>query len=136
MKRGELLGEVGGVLGPAARAVACGTAAVPASVPDDDPVPVGQAFDRFIRTNEAIDPALLVVIDEAATLRPDQLPAWASTVSGIGVQLVGAYAREDVLLGVSAQLEAAAPWADRRPPIHAARWASARGCRPGRRPPR
>jgi amidase len=37
----------------------------------------------------------------------------------IGVQLVGAYAREDVLLRVAAQLEGAAPWAARRPPVSA-----------------
>jgi len=52
---------------------------------------VGQAFERFIRTGKPLDPPLLLVIDEAATLRPDQLPSWASTLSGIGVQLVTAW---------------------------------------------
>lgn len=52
---------------------------------------MSQAFDRFVATNEPVDPALLVVIDEAATIRPDQLPSWAATLSGIGVQLVTAW---------------------------------------------
>jgi amidase len=37
----------------------------------------------------------------------------------IGVQLGGAFGREDMLLQVAAQLEAAEPWATRRPPVHA-----------------
>jgi len=42
---------------------------------------------------------------------PDNLP--------VGVQLVAAYGREDVLIRVASQLEQAAPWADKLPPIHA-----------------
>lgn len=46
---------------------------------------------------------------------------WTEPVDGtpvlpIGVQLVAPYGREDVLLRVAAQLEAAAPWSDRHPP--------------------
>jgi len=37
----------------------------------------------------------------------------------IGVQLVAAPFREDLLFRVAAQLEAARPWANRRPPVHA-----------------
>jgi amidase len=38
----------------------------------------------------------------------------------IGVQLVAGYGREDVLVRVASQLEAARPWAARRPPVGAA----------------
>ena len=49
------------------------------------------AYERYVSTNQPLDPPLLVVIDEAATLRPDQLPSWAATLAGIGVQLVTAW---------------------------------------------
>ena len=48
------------------------------------------------------------------------LPLWWNDEGlPIGVQFVAPYGREDLLVRVAAQLEAAAPWADRVPPIHA-----------------
>ncbi len=45
---------------------------------------------------------------------------WSGNGLPIGVQLVAAPNREDVLIQVAAQLEVAAPWADRRPPVSCA----------------
>lgn len=42
---------------------------------------------------------------------------WNAAGLPIGVQLVAAYAREDVLVRVASQLESAAPWAHRRPNV-------------------
>jgi amidase len=44
---------------------------------------------------------------------------WTDGGLPIGVQLVAPYGREDMLLRVAAQLEAAQPWDQRRPTVHA-----------------
>lgn len=49
---------------------------------------ITQAFDRYNRTGETLDPSLLVLLDEAANTPLPKLPQWASTVTGAGIQLV------------------------------------------------
>jgi amidase len=44
---------------------------------------------------------------------------WTPEGLPVGVQLVAAYGREDVLIQVASQLEQAAPWSGRHPPTHA-----------------
>jgi amidase len=44
--------------------------------------------------------------------------AWNGDGLPVGVQLIAPYGREDLLLRVAAQLEAARPWARRVPPVH------------------
>jgi amidase len=41
---------------------------------------------------------------------------WSEDGLPVGVQLVAAYGREDLLIGVASRLEEAAPWSERRPP--------------------
>jgi len=44
---------------------------------------------------------------------------WSADGLPVGVQLVAAYGREDLLVRVASQLESAAPWSGRRPPVSA-----------------
>ena len=42
---------------------------------------------------------------------------WSDAGLPIGVQLVAGYGREDVLVRIASQLEAAHPWAERHPAL-------------------
>jgi amidase len=44
---------------------------------------------------------------------------WTAGGLPVGVQFVGGFAREDVLVRLASQIEGAQPWADRHPPVHA-----------------
>lgn len=49
---------------------------------------ITQAFNRYNRTGDPLDPRLLILLDEAANTPLPKLPQWTSTVTGAGVQLV------------------------------------------------
>jgi amidase len=78
--------------------------------PDNPLAPIVRATPFAIFTagfNSTGQPAISLPVHQTA----DGLP--------VGIQLVAAYGREDLLLRVAAQLEEAAPWAERTPPVHA-----------------
>jgi type IV secretion system protein VirD4 len=49
---------------------------------------ITQAFDRYNRVGEPLDPRLLILLDEAANTPLPKLPQWSSTITGAGMQLV------------------------------------------------
>jgi len=80
------------------------------------PPPIGTPHDRLAMTFGLFTLPFSYTGQPAISLplhwTPDGLP--------VGVQLVAAFGREDLLLRVAAQLEQALPWSGRLPPVHAA----------------
>jgi amidase len=81
----------------------------------DDPMAGYARTARFVPYtpifNQTGQPAISLPLAEATSDTGTTVP--------VGVQLVAAYGCEDLLVRVAAQLEAAHPWSDRRPPVHA-----------------
>ena len=69
-------------------------------------------FRNFIEVLSGLDNTILLLIISLPTgFTKDGLP--------IGIQLVAAYGREDILFQVGAQIENQIQWSQKRAPIHA-----------------
>lgn len=74
---------------------------------DDDPLAGMRRAGRFVGFTPPFNASGQPAVNVPLHWNDDGLP--------IGVQLVGGYGREDVLIRLASQLEAAHPWADRTP---------------------
>ena len=81
-----------------------------AAAPDDPAIGTSKAFELIPFTTQ------FNVTGQPAVSLP---LAWSSAGLPIGVQLVAAYAGEDLLIRLASQLERAQPWSDRRPRVFA-----------------
>ena len=75
--------------------------------PEEEAVRIGSFIPYTAQFNMTGQPAVSLPLHWT----PGGLP--------VGVQLVAAYGREDILVRVASQLEQAAPWSQRHPPVHA-----------------
>jgi amidase len=85
------------------------------------PVPIGwvrEPADPWEQYERALAFTPFTPAVNVAGLPAASVPfAWTDDGLPVGVQLIASFCGEDVLLRVSAQIEEARPWADRRPPL-------------------
>ncbi len=86
-----------------------------------EPAPALGDLTHPVTGGSRLLPFVLFTAPFNVTGQPAMSVPLATSASGlpVGVQLVGAPYREDLLIRVAAQLEQARPWADRRPSVHA-----------------
>jgi amidase len=90
----------------------------------EPPVPLGTydqyAGDPLDAFRRAVPAGAFTAIFNATGQPAISLPLhWTAEGLPVGVQLVAPFGREDLLIDVAAQLEAAQPWIDRRPTVYA-----------------
>jgi amidase len=90
----------------------------------EPPVPLGtydqHAGDPLDAFRRAVPAGAFTAIFNATGQPAISLPLhWTEDGLPVGVQLVAPFGREDLLIDVAAQLEAAQPWIDRRPTVYA-----------------
>jgi amidase len=83
------------------------TTAVPGS-------PLGDYLDRYVSGLGSAFTRPINVTGQPAISLP---LGWPADGLPRGVQLIGDYGREDVLIRAASALELALPWSDRRPPV-------------------
>jgi len=91
----------------------------------EPPVPLGtydqDGDDPLAAFNRAVPAGSFTAIFNATGQPAISLPLhWTEDGLPVGVQLVAPFGREDLLIRIAAQLEQAAPWADKTPPVFAA----------------
>ena len=83
------------------------------------PVPLGQINTntdfRTFRREVSRYTTFLAIINASGQPAASVPLHWTDTHLPVGIQLIGHFGREDQLLQLSSQLEAIAPWNNRRP---------------------